>query len=107
MSLAEEIAKYEDRKFANLMEYFKGLSRDDLAELTEDDLIESVEPKDKIRMKLLIKHHLQKFLQNPNPFDSLSLVPRFKTAPSFPIVLEGILDLKKKEVSKKFKESFT
>jgi hypothetical protein len=104
--LSDYIAKLDSGKYKVLAIYFPSLYLEDLATLKEDDLLEIIKPTEKLLMRNLIKLHLFKHLEQPNPFHSMHLIPPIPLEKSRKkITKENVnsLELKKRVCSKQFK----
>lgn len=71
MASADSLASLFVGKFADLKEYFTGLTREDLRGIDEEEIISGVQHKHKLLMRVFIKQHLHSFTHDEsagNPY---------------------------------------
>lgn len=91
--MAEEAwrAPLSTPKFARLAPYFNGVSRADLKRLTEDEIVESFAPTDRLLGRVFVKTHLLEFLNTESPFEEALSDAARKPRPN---VIDGRLSLR-------------
>jgi len=92
-------------KFERLLVYFTGFTANDFIGISEEDIIESVECKDKLIARIFFRKYLSEYFNAPDdPFKDLKWMTSPHISKDEPICItsEGLLDLRRRVVGNAF-----